>query len=49
MFLLLIVMMNGKIDMTYYHSKQDCEQALVNATDLGNYKHIKKAECTKIS
>ena len=41
-------MMNGKMDMTYHQTSQQCETALFNVTDEGRRKHIKKAECIKV-
>ena len=44
-FLLLIVAFNGQTTITYHKNAYDCEIAMLQATDYGNYKHIKDIKC----
>ena len=44
-FLLLIVAFNGQTTITYHKNAYDCEVAMLQATDYGNYKHIKDIKC----
>lgn len=48
MFLLVIVLFSGNIDMYTYPNMADCEVALIQKTDVGNYKNIKIAECINV-
>jgi len=45
MYLLLIVLFTGQIQIYEYPSASDCESALIQKTDVGNYKNIKTAVC----
>lgn len=45
MWVLLLIMFNGDMNITYYPTEGSCESALTQKTDLGNYKHIKVAKC----
>jgi hypothetical protein len=45
MFLLLIVLYTGEVQATEYPNALQCETALIEKTDFGNYKKIKTADC----
>ncbi len=45
MYLLLIVMFSGQLLVNEYPNAADCEAALIQKTDVGNYKKIKTAVC----
>ena len=45
MWVLLIVLYTGDMNITYYPTAYSCETALIEKTDLGNRKHIKRAVC----
>lgn len=45
MYLLLIVMFTGQIAVYEYPNASDCEVGLIQKTDVGNYKKIKRAVC----
>ena len=47
-FLLLIVAFNGQTTITYHKDATACETALIQATDLGQYKYIKDAKCINL-
>ena len=44
-FLLLIVMYTGEVQASSFKSAVQCEQALIEATDLGNRKSMASVEC----
>jgi hypothetical protein len=46
--LLLIITFSGSIERSYYTDRQQCETALFERTDLGQYKTIKIARCIKL-
>jgi len=48
MFLLLLIMFNGDMQTLVYQDAADCEAALIQKTDLGNYKRIKVAKCISL-
>ena len=45
MYLLLLIMFTGDMQTEVYHSSEECEIALIQKTDQGNYKKIKVAKC----
>ncbi len=47
MYILLIIMFSGDMSTTSYQNHESCENALIRATDFGNYKKIKVASCIK--
>ena len=48
MFLLLLIMFNGDMQTEVYQNAEECEVALIQKTDLGNYKKIKIAKCISL-
>jgi hypothetical protein len=48
-FLLLILAFNGSMETTYFPNQELCENSLLIATDNGNYKHIKIAQCIDLT
>ena len=48
MYLLLLIMFTGDMQTEVYHSSEECEAALIQKTDLGNYKKIKVAKCVAL-
>jgi hypothetical protein len=47
-FLLVIVFYSGQVDTTYFKTAEQCEHALIDATDLGRHKLIEDAACLKV-
>lgn len=45
MWVLLLVLYTGELNITYYPTSASCETALIQKTDRGNYKHMKSAKC----
>ncbi len=45
MYLLLLIMFSGDMQAIEYPNAVDCEAALIQKTDVGNYKKIKIAKC----
>jgi hypothetical protein len=41
-------MFNGDMQTEVYQDGPDCEAALIQKTDLGNYKRIKVAKCISL-
>jgi hypothetical protein len=48
MFLLVLVMFTGEVSTNLYPNMADCEAALIQKTDVGNFKKIKIAECIDV-
>ena len=48
MYLLLLIMFTGDMRVEEYQNTEECEVALVQKTDLGNYKKIKIAKCISL-
>ena len=48
MYLLLLIMFTGDMQVVEYPNAADCEAALIQKTDLGAYKKIKVAKCVNV-
>ena len=48
-FLLLIIAFSGQLSTNYYNTAKECELALINSTDKGQYKNYEVVRCIDLN